>query len=198
MQVRANLISRWCNRVKLVGIIFNRPCVAGAVLQTSLSFIMSVSQSVTLFLPIFKTTQLPNRQSQGPEIFTQCSPTPMCYVSCVTGRMSHVTCQMSLVTTTKKRRQWWIQSVEVLLSTGPTLSSFFPQSRTFCVVGASSRVSPAGKFVTVGTFRFLPEELLRRSELSVLTLSVRRSQFSGDWTDPSLTLLTACYQQKFV
>ena len=41
--------------------LINRPGVAGAVLQIPLSLINSVSESVFLFLQIFKTSLLPNR-----------------------------------------------------------------------------------------------------------------------------------------
>ena len=57
----------------------DKPGVAGAVLQTVLKFIDSilVTQSVTLFLKMFKTPSLPNRKRQGPEILRECStPTP--------------------------------------------------------------------------------------------------------------------------
>ena len=43
--------------------IFTRPGVAGAVLQTPLSFINSFSQSVSLFLQIFNRPSLPSRLS---------------------------------------------------------------------------------------------------------------------------------------
>ena len=82
--------------------IFNKPGEAGAVLQTPLSFIHSltqlVSQSVILCENIFKTPLIPNRESYGAEILREGSPSPTCHVSCVTCHMSHVMCHMSRVT----------------------------------------------------------------------------------------------------
>ena len=52
-----------------------------------------------------------------------------CRMPCVTYHVSHVTCHMSNVTCEEKKEdknviKWWSQSVEGLLSTGPTPSSF--------------------------------------------------------------------------
>ena len=64
-------------------IIVNRPGVAGAVLQTSLSPIDSVSESVILFLQTFETSLHPNRKTWEAEIFGECSPPH---------QMSHIMC----------------------------------------------------------------------------------------------------------
>ena len=71
--------------------IFNRPCVAGAVLQTSLSLI----QWVILFLQTFKTSINPNRKIWRADILRECLPPTICHMSCVTCHVSGVRCQVS-------------------------------------------------------------------------------------------------------
>ena len=72
--------------------VFNRPGVAGAVLQTPTSV-----WSFILFLPIFKTSLLQNRMSSGPEILRQKSPPSMCHMSHIPRHMSCVSCHVSYV-----------------------------------------------------------------------------------------------------
>ena len=74
--------------------IFNRPGVAGAVLQTASSLI----HSVILFLQTFKTSLHPKCESLGAEILRECSPPQTCHMSLVTCHVSRVTCHMSCVT----------------------------------------------------------------------------------------------------
>ena len=50
-----------------------------------------------LFLKIFRTSSLPNRMSQGPEMLRKCSPPFMCHMSHVMCHMSRVTCHVSHV-----------------------------------------------------------------------------------------------------
>ena len=71
----------------------------------------------------------------------ECSPPPhvTCHMSHVTCHMSHVTCHYYYYFLT----QWWSLSVEGLLSTGPTLSSFLLP--TWQVLNAVS--------LFIGTFR---------------------------------------------
>ena len=81
--------------------IINRPCVAGAVLQTPWSLIHSFIQSVILSFRIFKTPSHQNHKSYGPVILTQYS-SPLCVrdtcdISCVTGHVSHVTSNFQTV-----------------------------------------------------------------------------------------------------
>ena len=81
--------------------VINRPCVAGAVLQTLLllihSFIHSFSQSVILFLQTFKTSENSNRKSEGAEILRDWSPSTICRMSCVMCQMSRITSHVSCV-----------------------------------------------------------------------------------------------------
>ena len=63
----------------------------------------------------------------------------MCHVSCVTCHMSRVKCHLSHVKkkftfflSLKNFTKWWSYSVESLLSTGPTPSSFYSQSHPCC------------------------------------------------------------------
>ena len=85
-------------------VILNRHFVAGAVLRTTLSLTDSLSQTVTLFLQIFKTPSFPNCKSQGPDILRESSTPP-----------------------TKWTKQW-SQLAEGLLSTGlPNLVLFLNQ-----------------------------------------------------------------------
>ena len=61
----------WRDNLMLIGsmyvmfkyLLFNKPGVAGAVIQTSLSFIDSLSQWLNLCENIFKTLSLSNRNS---------------------------------------------------------------------------------------------------------------------------------------
>ena len=68
----------------------SRPDVTGAVLQTD---------SIILCENILKTPLLPNRKSQGADIFRECSPPPpvICHVSHVMCHVSHVKCHVSCV-----------------------------------------------------------------------------------------------------
>ena len=54
------------------------------------------------FLQIFKTSQLPNHQSQRADFLREWSPHTICHISCVPCHMSHVTCRVSPVTCLKK------------------------------------------------------------------------------------------------
>ena len=65
--------------------LFDRPGVAGAVLQTVLSFIHLRTQLVILFLKIFKIPSLLNRKSKGLEILRKCSLPTTCHMSRVGG-----------------------------------------------------------------------------------------------------------------
>ena len=62
-------------------------------------------------------------------------------------------------------------------------------SRRIFSNGRTSGVSPIEYFVTVEAFGFLPWGFWWRPELWVLALSVRRSQFWWDWTDPTPSLI---------
>ena len=75
-------------------LLFNRPGEVGAVLETPLSLINSLNQSVILFLNIFKTPSLPNRKSKGPDILRECSPPPISHN--VKFQVSRVTCNFIL------------------------------------------------------------------------------------------------------
>ena len=61
------------------------------------SFINSLSNSLILFLQIFKTPSLPNHMSQEPEVLRESAPPSMCHMSRVTCHMSCVTCHVSHV-----------------------------------------------------------------------------------------------------
>ena len=75
-------------------IIINGPGVAGAVLQTPLSFVDSLIRSVILFLKIFKTLSIPNHKNWGEILRESWTPT-ICHMSCVTCHVSHVMCHVS-------------------------------------------------------------------------------------------------------
>ena len=88
--------------------IKNRPCVAGAVLQTPSSFINWLYQSLSDSFP-------PNLQNiLTPGILRQFSPPPVCHLSHVICHRSHVACHVSHVMV----GLGWSSSVEGLLSTG--------------------------------------------------------------------------------
>ena len=72
--------------------IINRPGVAGAVLQTTLSLI----NWVILCGNIFHTLPLPNRKSLS--CVTCHVSHVVCHISCVTCHVSHVMCHISCVT----------------------------------------------------------------------------------------------------
>ena len=55
-----------------------------------------------LLFRIFRTLLIPNHKCWGSEILKECSPPPMCHMSCVTCHMSHVRCHMSGVTCFRK------------------------------------------------------------------------------------------------
>ena len=74
---------------------FNRPGVAGAILQTPLIFFDLLTDSLILCENIFNKHSLPNRKSSGTDILRERSPPLTCHVSCVTCHMSHVTCHVS-------------------------------------------------------------------------------------------------------
>ena len=115
--------------------IFNSPSEARAVLQTfpSFSFIHSVSHPFSpIFQNIITPKQLELESLNLARMFTPHHvPCVMCHISCVTCHMSPVTCPISNVTffsfffiTKLCWTRWWSQSVEGLLSTGSTPSSF--------------------------------------------------------------------------
>ena len=82
-------------KIRIFFEFFNRPGVAGAVLQTP----SWLTDLITLFLQIFKTPSLPNHNSLGADILRGCSPSTTCHPpTCVTCHVSYVTCHMSLVT----------------------------------------------------------------------------------------------------
>ena len=58
---------------------------------------MPLSESVTLFLPIFKTSLLPNRKSYADELLREWSPPTTFHMSRVTCHMSFITCHVSHV-----------------------------------------------------------------------------------------------------
>ena len=96
--------------------LFNRSGVDGAVLQSK-----------------YLQKNIPNGKSQGAELLRECSSHTMCHVSHVMCHLSPVTCILSYVKKYiylkkifKKNNwlTWWSQSLEGLLSTGPTPSSF--------------------------------------------------------------------------
>ena len=66
----------------------------------------------------------------------------MCHVSRVTCHVSHVTCQMALFCFFN-RTKWWNYSVEGLLSTGPTPSSFHSVSTR--ISQKAQRISPQSR-----------------------------------------------------
>ena len=72
----------------------NRSGVAGAVLQTPSSFIDSVSESVSLFLP---SSRYHKSQTIRARELKFCSPPTTCNMSCGTCNVSHVTCHVSYV-----------------------------------------------------------------------------------------------------
>ena len=75
--------------------MFHRSCVAGPAIQTPLSRINSLFESVILCGNIFKTPSLPYQKHYGAKILRECSTPPTCHLSQVT---RHVTRKMSCVT----------------------------------------------------------------------------------------------------
>ena len=66
-------------------LIFNRPGVAGAVLQTPLYLIKYYIQLIIICENIFKTLYIPNCKSQGAEMLREClPPCVICQVSGIT------------------------------------------------------------------------------------------------------------------
>ena len=84
--------------------------------------IHSFINSVLLLLRIFKTLSIPNRKSWEAEIQREWSTPTMCHIVCVTYHMSCVTCKIFflLLFSPLLFEKGWSQSVEGLLSTGPT------------------------------------------------------------------------------
>ena len=84
------------HRAKLLQ-LFNRPGVAGAVLQSPPSLIDSFVNRVIILFRIFKTLSIPNRKRWRADILRECSPPTMCQISRVTCQVSGVMCQVSCV-----------------------------------------------------------------------------------------------------
>ena len=97
--------------------IINRPCVAGAVLDTDLLFTQSV-QWVSLFRLNLQNIINHKQSELGSWNFERMF---IPHMSCVTYRVSRVTCHVSNVFFCTK---WWSLPVQGLLSTRPTLSRF--------------------------------------------------------------------------
>ena len=86
--------------LRILKLVFNRPGVAGAVLQTPLSLIESVSQFVSQWAFSSKSSKYCKSQSgRARELpFWENVYPPQhvtCHMSCVTCHMSHVTCNKS-------------------------------------------------------------------------------------------------------
>ena len=80
-----------------VFLVFNRPVVARAVLQSPPWFI----NSLTLWSfnqNIFQVLSIPNQKSLGAALFKGCSSYTMCHMSHVKCHVSPVTCHVSPVT----------------------------------------------------------------------------------------------------
>ena len=77
--------------------LFNRPGLAGAVLQTALFFIHLVSESVySSILSKYHKSQIVRARELT--ILRECSPPTKCHMSHVSIHVSHVTCHVSHVT----------------------------------------------------------------------------------------------------
>ena len=72
--------------------MFNRLCVAGALLQTLFSLIHSFIHWVIFLFKIFKILSIPSHKNWGVEILREYSPPTICHMSCsgVTCHVSHV------------------------------------------------------------------------------------------------------------
>ena len=84
-------------------------------------FIGSLFQQVIFLFRIFNIQSIPNCKSQGAEILSDCSPCTICHMSHV---KSHVS-QSHVSGVTIFFTKWLSQSVQSLLSMGPTLFSLF-------------------------------------------------------------------------
>ena len=83
--------------------LFNRPGVAGAVLQTPLSPTDSITHDLWKYLQYTFTLK---PKELGAQIVREGSPPPTCLVSRVMHHMSCVTCHMSCVICTVSRVTW--------------------------------------------------------------------------------------------
>ena len=104
----------------IVCTFINRSSVAGAVQQTPLSLI----KRVILCENAFNILSFPNRQSQGAEMFRDCSPPTTyhmsnvtCHLLLVTCHLSPVMCLISRVTLTIKPSDYYLT---ILVSLSPS------------------------------------------------------------------------------
>ena len=75
--------------------MFNRLGVAGAVLQSHPLLTDLLIHESSFCSNIFKAMSIPNRKSQGVDIFRESSSLTMCHMSHVTCHMSRVRCHVS-------------------------------------------------------------------------------------------------------
>ena len=101
--------------------LINRPCVAGAVLQTPVSLISSVSDP---FPPNFQSILNHKQLELGGWNFERMFTPQKNHMSYVMCHMSRVTGHIYFFIHLFFRTKWWSLSVEGLLSMRPTPSSF--------------------------------------------------------------------------
>ena len=113
-------------------VVFNRPGIAGAVLQTPPSFVNC------LFLQIFRTPSLPNHRSEGAEILREGLGGTF-HVSHVTCHASRVICHMSCATKSDKVVK--LVSGGLFINGVPRLVTILPRSLRIGVQAVSMIVT---------------------------------------------------------